>query len=422
MINNIKEGIAYIHSLPKTHKNSDLNFMKKILTEFNNPQDEYEVIHITGTNGKGSVAHYTDKMLINSGYKVGMFTSPYIVEFKERFQINDQFIDDADLLHLINEIKDKVASLDSDFFLVEFEFVTVLGLLYFSRQNVEVAVIEVGIGGSHDKTNVVNSVISVINNIGMDHKALIGPTLKDTAREKSGIIKKDSIVILGDVEKKLVPILEQKAKQEHSEVYRLTKDFYINNIKKDRYGYTFDYVDKNNKITDISLSSIANYQIKNVAVAIEVFIKYQNQKNKTVDFQLIKDSVKQVQVLTRMQVVNQEPLVILDGAHNEPAARALVKSLNDFYPQKNVKFLVAMMKDKEFDKVIKIFEQKSDVITLTTFAENRSLKESDVVNMSFDSKWENYIDKFITESSNQILVITGSLHFTSTVLNYFNKK
>lgn len=425
MINNIEEGINYIHSLPKVHKNSNLNFIKKALNKLNNPQDQYDVIHITGTNGKGSVSHFINEMLIDTQYDVGMFTSPYIVKFNERFQINNQFISDTELLRLIKQIKqvvDEIQLQDSEFYLVEFEFVTVLGLLYFREKQVDVAVIEVGIGGTHDKTNVVKPIVSVINNVGMDHKQLIGPTLSDIAREKSGIIKTNSAVVLGDIKHDLLSIFTETATKNQATIYQLNKEFEISNVNKQATGFIFDFKDDYQTINNIKVSGIAKFQVKNAAVAIEAFVQYQNYRKQRINSVEIKSAINKVQMLARMQVINKQPLIILDGAHNEHAAKALVKSIGDNFDNKKIKYLIAMMKDKDFHKVIDILETVSDDITLTTFNENRSLKNNDITDSRFIENWQEFINDFRTQETDKILIITGSLHFVSLVRDYFGQK
>ncbi|MGR3741982.1 bifunctional folylpolyglutamate synthase/dihydrofolate synthase [Companilactobacillus sp. DQM5] len=410
-MNNIDEVIKYIHGLPKFHKTADFTNMNIILKRLKNPQTNYETIHITGTNGKGSVAHYINQMLINSGYKVGMFTSPYIVKFNERIQINNEFISDDELISLTNKINSVLGNVQ----LVEFEFVTILGFLYFSQKKVDIAVIEVGIGGTHDKTNVIDSTISIINNVGLDHQNLIGPTLKDIAIEKSGIIKKNSYVVLGDIEKKLLPIFKNKASQCDSKIIELNNDFSLIKKEDDRYAFYF----QNNKLEHIFLENVVDYQVENMAVALAAFIVYQDFKKKKIDEKVINKSLNEVKILARMQKIHDNPEIILDGAHNIHAAKEITKILKN----KKVKFLVAMMKDKNFNSVLDEFKTISKDITLTTFDENRSLKKEDIrknnLNYPFTDNWQSFISNFLKTSNDETLIITGSLHFVSIVLKYF---
>lgn len=414
MIKTSKEAIKYIHSLPKMHKNSDFKQIKQVLAELNNPHKDYKTIHITGTNGKGSVSHYINQILIDNDLKVGMFTSPYIVEFNERIQINNEYIPNKDLLELVNEINTVLEKINVS--LVEFEFITVLGFLYFSKKEVDVAVVEVGIGGYHDKTNVIHADTVVINNVGMDHAALIGPSLKDIAIEKSGIIKEKSKVILGKINQDVLNVFFEKAKNENAIIYHLKDNFDFKNIVQEVDGYKFDFKG-NQEFKNIKIKSIAEYQIENVCVAIETCTIFLDDK---LDENIVRKAVAKVTMEARLQIIKNEPLIILDGAHNVHAANALVSSLKDKYPEEKIEFLVAIMKDKDFKHVLNIFE-KVGPVRLTTFEENRSLKKSDIdrenLRYPFISNWENYIDSYNKKS---ILLVTGSLHFVSEVLNKFN--
>ncbi|MDO1605255.1 folylpolyglutamate synthase/dihydrofolate synthase family protein [Lactobacillus sp. YT155] len=407
----VEETIKYIHGLPKFHKTADFANIKEVLSRLNNPQNDYQTIHITGTNGKGSVAHFINQMLINSDYQVGMFTSPYIEEFNERIQINNRFISDEELIHLVEQVKNVAGEIS----LVEFEFVTILGFLYFSLHQVDVAVIEVGIGGYRDKTNVVDADIAVINNIGLDHQALIGPTLEDIAVEKSGIIKRNSVAILGDIEAELWSIFEEKAQVESAKLLKYGSDFHASKIVDENFKFQSNEL----SINDLMLATAGDFQIKNATVAIEAFIEYQKLRQQEIDVQIIRQSISQVQMLTRLQVIRNHPRIVLDGAHNVHAAKELVRT----FQKQDVKILVAIMKDKNFQAVLKELSKISSDITLTTFEENRSLSQDDIVQSQleypFINDWHQFITDFVREDSDETLLVTGSIHFVSLVRQDF---
>ena len=191
---NVDQVINRIYSLPKLHPKNDLSYVKRILKQLNNPQDSVKTIHVTGTNGKGSTSYYLSNLLQKAGQKTGLFVSPYIYEFNERIQLNGKNISNRDLVEVANKIEAAIKELkktDPDFSLVTFEYEVALAFQFFAQKKCDYAVIEVGIGGEHDKTNVITPEVSIITTIGLDHEKIIGPTLADIAKEKSGVVKQN---------------------------------------------------------------------------------------------------------------------------------------------------------------------------------------------------------------------------------------
>ncbi|MCI1884215.1 MAG: Mur ligase family protein, partial [Lactobacillus sp.] len=225
---NKSEAIAYLYQLPHLHPRNDLSYIKTVLQALGNPQAKTPAIHVTGTNGKGSTCYYLSALLKQAGQKTGLFVSPYVIDFNERIQINGRMISDQLLLAAFAAVKTVIDDIQADqpqFQLTTFEFETCMAFWVFNHERCDYAVIEVGIGGEHDKTNVITPVVSIITTIGLDHEQLIGPTLADIAREKSGIIKAQRPVVLGNVPAEVLPIVLAKAKAEAAPVVRLGRDF-----------------------------------------------------------------------------------------------------------------------------------------------------------------------------------------------------
>ena len=200
------------------------------MAKLGNPQDQVKTVHITGTNGKGSTSYYLATLLKKAGQKTGLFVSPYVYRFNERIQLNNQDISDQDLVKAANKVQaafEEIQKEDNDFSLVTFEYEVAIAFVYFAGQKCDYAVIEVGIGGEHDKTNVITPEASIITTIGLDHEQIIGPTIQDIAREKSGIIKRNRPVVLGNVPQEVLPILKQKAEKEQAPLYQLGRDFEV---------------------------------------------------------------------------------------------------------------------------------------------------------------------------------------------------
>lgn len=225
---NVDQVINRIYSLPKLHPKNDLSYIKRILNQLNNPQDSVKTIHVTGTNGKGSTSYYLSNLLQKAGQKTGLFVSPYIYEFNERIQLNSKNISNRDLVEVANKIEaaiEELKKVDPNFSLVTFEYEVALAFQFFAQEKCNYAVIEVGIGGEHDKTNVITPEVSIITTIGLDHEKIIGPTLADIAKEKSGIIKPNKPVVLGNIPQDVLSILLNKAQAENSKSFLLGRDF-----------------------------------------------------------------------------------------------------------------------------------------------------------------------------------------------------
>lgn len=199
---NYQEVISKIEHLPRWHERNELTYIKRVLKELGNPQDKVKTIHVTGTNGKGSTSYYLRNLLEKAGLKTGLFVSPYIEKFNERIQVGGASISNAKLVEgyqVIEQTIQKIQKVEPDFHLVTFEFEVAMAFWIFAQQKVDYAVIEVGIGGEHDKTNVITPQVSIITTIGLDHEEIIGPTIQDIAQEKSGIIKQGKPVVVGKI-------------------------------------------------------------------------------------------------------------------------------------------------------------------------------------------------------------------------------
>lgn len=338
-----QEVIDYLYALPHLHPKNNLSFIKRLLLELGNPQDLVKTIHITGTNGKGSTSYYLSNLLKKAGQKTGLFVSPYVYEFNERIQLNNQNISDQDLVKTANIVQgtyEKLQQQDSTFSLVTFEYEVALAFVYFAQKKCDYAVIEVGIGGEHDKTNVIMPEVSVITTIGLDHEKIIGPTIQDIAREKSGIIKAKRPVVLGNVPEVVWPILKSKAEEEHAIVYQLGRDFSV------LLDNQIVYQDHKRKLVFALRPQVEAYDI---AVACQAFfllkLPLSNEEVET--------AINQTIIPGRYQILRENPLIILDGAHNIQAMSNLLAVVHRMTQQKHGKLyaLVTMMKDKDLEQV-----------------------------------------------------------------------
>ncbi len=409
---NVDQVINRIYSLPKLHPKNDLSYVKRILKQLNNPQDSVKTIHVTGTNGKGSTSYYLSNLLQKAGQKTGLFVSPYIYEFNERIQLNGKNISNRDLVEVANKIEAAIKELkktDPDFSLVTFEYEVALAFQFFAQKKCDYAVIEVGIGGEHDKTNVITPEVSIITTIGLDHEKIIGPTLADIAKEKSGIIKQNKPVVLGNIPQDVLDILLDKAQAEKSKSFLLGRDFKIKLSKT-----AIEYQDLENKYQFLKRPVVEAYDI---GVAVRAVQLLNLQLNK----QEIEASINKTQIPGRYDIVQTAPKIIVDGAHNLQAMTNLLHLIRK-ENQGQIYILLGMMKDKDLGPVTNLFEDEK--VTLTRIDYPRAARLEDFPKEA--QKKYNYEENFEVAYTNlknklkphDILLVTGSFYLVGAVLNY----
>ena len=409
---NVDQVIKRIYSLPKLHPKNDLSYIRRILKQLNNPQDSVKTIHVTGTNGKGSTSYYLSNLLQKAGQKTGLFVSPYIYEFNERIQLNGKNISNNDLIKTANEIEMAIEILKKDypdFSLVTFEYEVALAFQFFAQENCDYAVIEVGIGGEHDKTNVIIPEVSVITTIGLDHEKIIGPTLKDIAKEKSGIIKSNRPVVLGNVPQDVLEILLNKAQSENSKSFLLGRDFQIK-IMPD----VIEYQDSKN---------IYNFALRPLVEAYDIGIAVQAIQLLQLDLdrKKIEEAINETRIPGRYDVIQTSPEIIVDGAHNLQAMENLLNLVRK-KKKGQIYVLLGMMKDKDLGPVTKLF--KDEKVTLTRIDYPRAARLEDFpkeAQKEFEYK-ENFEEAYTSLKNklqaDDMLLVTGSFYLVGAVLNY----
>lgn len=409
---NIDQVIKRIYSLPKLHPKNDLSYIRRILKQLNNPQDSVRAIHVTGTNGKGSTSYYLSNLLQKAGQKTGLFVSPYIYEFNERIQLNGKNISNNDLIKTANEIETTIEILkkdDPNFSLVTFEYEVALAFQFFAQENCDYAVIEVGIGGEHDKTNVIIPEVSVITTIGLDHEKIIGPTLKDIAEEKSGVIKSNKPVVLGNVPQNVLEILLNKAQSENSKSFLLGRDFQIK-IMPD----VIEYQDSKNLYNFALRPLVEAYDIGVAVQAIQLL-------QLDLDRKKIEEAINETCIPGRYDVIQTSPEIIVDGAHNLQAMENLLNLVRK-KKKGQIYVLLGMMKDKDLGPVTKLF--KDEKVTLTRIDYPRAARLEDFpkeAQKEFEYK-ENFEEAYTSLKNklqaDDMLLVTGSFYLVGAVLNY----
>lgn len=409
---NVDQVIKRIYSLPKLHPKNDLSYIRRILKQLNNPQDNVKTIHVTGTNGKGSTSYYLSNLLQKAGQKTGLFVSPYIYEFNERIQLNGKNMSNNDLIKIANEIETAIEILkkdDPNFSLVTFEYEVALAFQFFAQENCDYAVIEVGIGGEHDKTNVIIPEVSVITTIGLDHEKIIGPTLKDIAEEKSGVIKSNKPVVLGNVPQNVLEILLNKAQSENSKSFLLGRDFQIK-IMPD----VIEYQDSKNLYNFALRPLVEAYDIGVAVQAIQLL-------QLDLDRKKIEEAINETRIPGRYDVIQTSPEIIVDGAHNLQAMENLLNLVRK-KKKGQIYVLLGMMKDKDLGPVTKLF--KDEKVTLTRIDYPRAARLEDFpkeAQKEFEYK-ENFEEAYTSLKNklqaDDMLLVTGSFYLVGAVLNY----
>lgn len=346
--------IKYINSPRWKNNKTSLFGIKKLLAALGNPQKNLKFVHVAGTNGKGSTCAFLSQILIKSDYKVGQFTSPYIFDFTERIQINNNKISIDDLLECTLLVKKEEDKFNGTIKLTEFDIITAIAFLYFERQKCDIVVCEVGLGGRLDSTNVIsqNEVLAcVITSIGLDHTQILGNTLEEIAAEKAGIIKKGVPVFCSEQAPCVNKILKSIANKNSCKLFFVNnKNIKIENVNldtKDIYR-TFSVENKNYKT-----QLIANYQPLNAALAIECSKYLKQILNKISDFSIY-EGIKNTLWPARFQIIEKNPYVVVDGAHNAQGVKALIKSLTDVFGVQKITFIMGVVEDKNYIEMCKI--------------------------------------------------------------------
>lgn len=351
--------------------------IKALLDIFDRPQDKLKIIHITGTNGKGSVASFIANALIENNYSVGKFTSPYITNIREEIEVNRKEISEEDFANIASEVRSKVEELDEKkIFVSGFEILTAISYIYFSRKKLDFAVMEVGMGGRVDATNVMEKSIPVFCHIALDHANILGDTLEKIAREKGGIIKENSTVFSYPQNEEARQELKKISKEKSSSF----NEFFLDEVKlisSDEFGSKFDF--RNHKNVEISL--IGEHQALNASLALMVLDSLKEEYK--LDEEKIKLGFKKAANIGRTECLSRNPLVLVDGSHNLDSIEKIEKSVKKF-KYKNLILGFSLLKDKDHSNILKKIEKIADKIVLTEI-DNERFTDLDSLEREFKS-------------------------------------
>ncbi|BBK77262.1 MULTISPECIES: bifunctional folylpolyglutamate synthase/dihydrofolate synthase [Clostridium] len=427
-----EEAMEYISNVGMFGSNYGLERTHRLLELLGSPQNKLKLIHIAGTNGKGSTTSMISKVLIGMGFKVGMYTSPYLEVFEERIQINGVNIPKDKLIDNLENVKYAVSKVIEEGYEhpTEFEIITALMFLYFYNEKIDYGVIEVGLGGRLDSTNVIIPKVSVITSISMDHINILGNTIEEIAKEKSGIIKEDVPVILYPQKKEAEDVILKAAHNNNSKVYYVKTD--DGNLK----GIDYDNITQNvqvnglNGIYNVDLPLLGEHQILNLCVAIkavEVLCQVEKiQYNK----EIIEESLKDVKWIGRLETLNRNPLIVIDGAHNIDGIRVLKNNIRKYFKYNKMYLLLGILADKQVDEMIKeITPMAEKIFALTPHSDRAELSEDlkreiEKVNQNveaFDDYNEAINEALKVAEDDDLILVSGSLYMIGDMRKIINK-
>ena len=406
-----QEALDWIHGQLKFGIKPGLERMAWMLEELGNPQDNLKAVHIVGTNGKGSTVNALQTIFSQAGYEVGTFTSPYIIDFKERISINGQMISEENLLGLVERVKPVVERLPKETEhenATEFEIITVLMFLYFGQVHpVDIAFIEAGMGGLHDSTNLFSPLVVICPSIGLDHQAVLGNTHAEIATEKAGVLKNGASFIYATDRTDVRDVFKQKANEEGSKTYELGKDF-----TAEGSSHSFDFIYKEQRLEGIALAMACQHQVANASLAIMASLLLQKDYPKVTP-ELIKDALAHASWLGRTEFLM--PNLMIDGAHNNESVKVLIDLLRSEYADKDIELLFAAIDTKPIDSMLAQLESVGD-LTVTSFEYPNSVKlDKYPVTYKQVSDFQTWIEEHVTANDDKLYVITGSLYFISQV-------
>jgi len=413
MFTKLDDAIAWIESIKRFGDKYDLSRMELACEMLGSPELELNVIHVAGTNGKGSTVSYLKHILIAEGYNVGTFTSPYIVSFNERITYNHDDITSDELVYYINKVYNlhfEVLEKYNDA-ISFFELLTLISLLYFKDKQCDFIIYEVGLGGKLDATNIVHPVITAITNINFDHMHILGDTLEEIAVCKLGIVKEGIMLVTSEINPDLLELFKDYCKNKNAELIIVDED----DITEPHFGElsTFKYKDE-----EFSIKMMGTHQVVNASLAIEVIKQLNNLKKTNVSLSNIQLGLLKTNWPGRLETFGN---IILDGAHNIGGVTVLRDSMKTLYKDKYIKVLFTSMADKEYFDVIKVLETFVDEIHFTDFDYPRCETAENLYNVSshpkryLESNIEDALESLKDLKDNEILLITGSLYFISLV-------
>ena len=427
-----EEAVQFIHSTYKFGSKLGLKNITKLTELLGNPQNSYKIIHVAGTNGKGSTSNMIHDVLMSSGYKIGLFISPFLEEFSERIQVNKKHIEKESLAAITTLVKDKIEIMVEEGYNhpTEFEVVTAIGFKYFQEQNIDFLVLEVGLGGRFDATNVVNNtLVSVITSISYDHTEYLGDTLEKIAFEKAGIIKENSNVVTYPQKNTIINTIKEVAKIKNANVYEVDE----NNIQKIRGNLTgqwFKYLKTDVfNLPEVKINFLGEHQLYNALTALRT-LEIIKKEGYNITEESILEGLKSCRFAGRFEIMRENPIIVLDGGHNINGIEYFSKAVKENFKDNKIILFLGMLKDKNPEDVLPyILPLCKEIYTLTP-NNPRALKSyelADLIKKHSDIKvtslnsYNEIIPVLNAIDKNEYVAFVGSLYMIGDVRTIIRK-
>lgn len=417
-----KQSVDYIHSLLKFGIHPGLSRMNTLLSYIGNPEKDIKFVHIAGTNGKGSTSTAIANILIEAGYKTGLYTSPYVTHFLERVQINAQMVSEEIFAEAVSDIAVFVDNMrEKGEVVTEFELITAAAFLCYKRESCDIVVLETGLGGRLDATNVIeNPLLEVITSISLDHTAVLGDTIEKIAYEKSGIIKENTAVVCSfGQDKTALSVIKETTKKYNCKLFIID----INDIEiqsSDIFKTEFKYKNLSYKVTMPGI-----HQLQNMTAAIES-AEILKSKGFLISQENIYKGILKTKLPARIEIINKEPLVILDGGHNPSGVEALMNLIKQALPNKKITAVIGMMEDKDVNTSVRLISEVAKSIICVTAGNPRAIKAEKLMEKAkkycsnvkaYDSIKDIYPKILNDLTRDEVLLIAGSLYLAGEIKN-----
>jgi dihydrofolate synthase/folylpolyglutamate synthase len=416
-----KDALTYIYGLQKYGIKFGLSKTSNLLKAFGDPHKGQKYVHIAGTNGKGSVAAFAASILREAGLgRVGLYSSPHLVRFTERIKINDREISQKDTVDLVKELRNAVVPEEPPTF---FEAITAMAFLYFARENTDIAVIEVGMGGRLDATNLITPLVSLITNISMEHQIYLGSRLLDIASEKAGIIKDGIDVVTGVTQPSVIRLLESACAEKGAPLWRLGKDIHYRATPSGLH-----YYGRMQRLHSLQPGLNGRFQFRNAALAVALVERLQ-EKGFRVSAEDIRKGLKRVTWPGRMQVVAQEPTVILDGGHNPAAIKTLAHSITSDFRYRRMILVIGIMGDKDIGQILRAIVPLSDYVIYTRPVYSRAAPPERLMAEAAPLRSPGEVVPFLSKALDRarqiadprdLILVCGSLFTVGEAMTYFD--
>ena len=416
-----KESVSWLFGLQKYGIKFGLSKTTNLLKAFGNPHHNQRYIHIAGTNGKGSVGAMLESILLKAGLKVGFYTSPHLVSFTERFRINRELITKDQAASIIREIKGVINNREPPTF---FELTTAMTLLYFFRKDVDVSIIEVGMGGRLDATNVINPLVSIITNIGLDHQHFLGDTIIDIAKEKGGIIKKEIDLVTAVDQPPVVKLFESLCKKKGAPFWRVGKHARYRRLPSGLLGY----YGLHKRFRNLTLGLKGGFQYKNAAVAL-LALEILKKKGISVSDEALQRGLADPLWPGRLEEVSSHPTIILDGAHNPSAMRSLAYSIGRDFDFERLILVVGIMEDKDILNILKKIVPLASRVIYTRPTYYRAANPQYLMDVAKEFRKDGEVQFPLSTAierardlagKKDLILITGSLFTVGEAKSYFD--